>query len=450
MTRPHSLERRLVWRLVGLQLAIQLAIVGVLSVAGVLIDFESPESTVEVLRGAVVRGPGEALALRETPEMAALRAEVPGLWFTLRDRQGHSLTHGAVPAEFAHFGAALDRIDQARLGWLTGDPRPGARMRWVTTAAGEVQVLTGVPSRAPLRLVLQSVLMVILQIVLPITAVTVLASLLATRIVVRRTLAGLAGAAAQAARIDSDQRGMRLPVENVPDEVETLVRAVNDALGRLDEGYERHERFLADAAHELRTPIAILSTRLETLPAGAQRTRLLEDAARLAVLAEQLLDLQRMRRPSHRLVPVDLAATAQRVVADLAPLAIAAGYQIGFDAEDAPAVVLGDASALERALTNLVQNAIEHGDRRGTIAVAVRATPAECVAEICDEGPGVPEDEQARIFEPFHRLHPQGRGAGLGLGLVRDVMRLHGGRVEVRNRADGGSCFSLILPSADS
>src|SRR5439155_15300581 len=134
---------------------------------------------------------------------------------------------------------------------------------------------------------------------------------------------------------------------------------------RLDQGYARHKRFVADAAHELRTPIAILSTRLESLPSGPDKTRLIEDAARLATLAEQLLDIQRLDRCGHPFAPIDLVSVAQGVAADLAPLAIAAGYELALDAPTTPVEALGDAAALERALTNLVQNAIQHGPRRG-------------------------------------------------------------------------------------
>src|SRR5215475_4936880 len=112
---------------------------------------------------------------------------------------------------------------------------------------------------------------------------------------------------------------------HIPLEVAPLVTAVNEALARLDEGYSRHKRFVADAAHELRTPIAILNTRLEALQDGPDKTRLLEDTARLATLAEQLLDIQRLDQCRDPFSRVDLAIIAQNVAADLAPLAIAGG-----------------------------------------------------------------------------------------------------------------------------
>jgi signal transduction histidine kinase len=285
--------------------------------------------------------------------------------------------------------------------------------------------------------------MVFAGFVLPILALMTLATLIATPAVVRRALAGLDAAAASARQIDIHERGARLPVAGVPTEVAPLVLAVNDALTRLDDGHARHQRFITDAAHELRTPIAILNTRLESLPPGADRTRLIEDVARLATLAEQLLDIQRLDQNRNPFTRIDLVELGRRVAADLAPLAIAAGYEIAFDAADARIETLGDAAALERAVTNLVQNAIQHGGRRGTIGISI-ALPA--TIEVTDQGDGVPADQQALIFEPFYRVHPRDRGAGLGLNMVREIMHRHGGEIAVGDGPDRGACFRLTLP----
>src|SRR5690606_18817742 len=121
-----------------------------------------------------------------------------------------------------------------------------------------------------------------------------LASFLILPVIISRQLRGVEHAAAEAERIDVAQRGIRLSSAHVPEELHSLVRAVNAALQRLDDGMERRQRFLADAAHELRTPIAILQTRVELLPPSEQRNQLMLDVARLTNLANQLLDLQRL------------------------------------------------------------------------------------------------------------------------------------------------------------
>lgn len=306
--------------------------------------------------------------------------------------------------------------------------------------AGEVHTADDIVSGYAIA---RSLLLTFGTVILPSLVPMIIATLVATPIVVRAALAGLGGVVAHAERIDVDQPGARLPVSDVPAEVGPLVTAVNDALGRLDEGYARQQRFLAAAAHELRTPIAILHTRIQSLPSSDEQTRLLQDVARLSTLADQLLDLQRLGRETRPADRVDLVELGRRVAADLAPLAIAAGYEIAFDGADAPVFVTGDRPSLERALMNLVQNAIEHSGRHGTITV--RAGSAG-ILEVTDEGAGIPLAERERIFEPFARLHPRDRGAGLGLHLVREVVRLHHGDVSVGDAPDGGALFRITLP----
>ena len=155
-----------------------------------------------------------------------------------------------------------------------------------------------------------------------------------------------------------------------------------------------------------------------------------------------MLDIQRLDRCGHPFARIDLVAIAQSAAADLAPLAIAAGYELALDAPATPIETIGDAAALERALTNLVQNAIQHGPRRGTIGIRV-SKPA-CI-EVTDEGAGIPRDQREQIFEPFYRLTPLDRGAGLGLNMVREIVLLHGGQVSVTDGADGGTCFRMTL-----
>ncbi|MBN8939710.1 MAG: HAMP domain-containing histidine kinase [Rhizobiales bacterium] len=445
----RSLKWRLVWRLVLLQgamLALLLVLaLGTLWAAGYLIDEPDEDAVADAVQVALTRDAEGRLILRRTEDLARLRQDSPNLWFVVRDRQGQVLSEGQVPPEFARIGDALDHISQARLGWQIGDDPelPTARIKRVDTAAGNVQIISGSGGKLLLRKLVLGASILFLSAILPNLVLMTLATVIATSMVVRRALAGLGEAAAEAERIDSNQRGTRLPVDTVPTEVAPLVRAVNDALGRLDEGHERHKRFLVDAAHELRTPIAILQTRLEALPTTADKTRLLEDMARLANLAEQLLDLQRLNQRVDHFAPIDLVAIGRRVAVDLAPLAIAAGYELSFETETQKAPAIGDQAALERALTNLIQNAIQHGGRRGTITIAVTRDGS---IEVSDEGDGIPPDQHERIFEPFHRLKPLDRGAGLGLNLVREIADIHGGTVAVFGRPGGGACFRLTVP----
>jgi signal transduction histidine kinase len=445
--QPHSLRWQLVRRLVVLQATmlalLVLLVVAALGAGGFLISLESEDDTIDALRDAIVRDANGAISVRETPDVAKRREASPNFWFVIRDREEHSVSQGRVPREYAEIGAALDGIGQARLGWNIGDgPRPAARLKWIDTAAGNVQILTGPGGPVSWQRIAVATSTLFLGVVLPVVVLMTLATLIVTPIVVRRTLAGLGRAAAQAGEIDIDRRGARLPLEAVPLEIVPLVSAVNDALRRLDEGYERHKRFLVDAAHELRTPIAILQTRLESISLGPDSARVLEDVARLSTLADQLLDLQRVDQQADRQLDVDIVAIGSKVVADLAPLAIAADYELSFESAAESIHVRGDPGSLERALTNLVQNAIQYGGRKGLIAVRVDR-PA--TISVTDDGPGIPSPHRERVFEPFYRLDGRSRGAGLGLNLVQEIVRRHDGAVVILEGGSGGACVEMAF-----
>ncbi|QOZ34242.1 HAMP domain-containing sensor histidine kinase [Bradyrhizobium sp. CCBAU 53421] len=448
----YCLRSKLSWWLVTLQAAL-LAMLVVLLIAGlcasgILLVPRDEDHVIDILQGALARDAQGGLMLRPTADLKELRETTRDLWFVVRDREGHSLSEGAVPGEFARIGDALDQISQARLGWqmFEDDPRkPPARMKRVSTDAGPVQVMTATQGPMSRAKTVFATSLAFLAVALPGLMLMAAATFVATPMVVRRAFAGIDSAADEARRIDFRQRGSRLSADHLPLEVAPLVSAVNDALKRLDDGYSRHQRFVADAAHELRTPIAILNTRLESLPPGPEKTRLLEDSARLATLAEQLLDIQRFDQCRNPFGRVDLVAVARNVAADLAPLAIAAGYELSLDTATDRVETLGDRAALERALTNLVQNAIQHGGRRGTITIHVGHA---ATIDVTDEGDGIPKHERARIFDPFYRLAPLDRGAGLGLNMVREIARLHGGHVSVLDGPKGGACFRLTLPPA--
>ena len=444
-----SLRWRLVSRLSFLQ-TIFLSLLAVLIVAalwatGSFISLQPEDETINAISHSLARDQNGTLVLKETSTLAARRGDLPGLWFVVRDRSGATIKDGNVPPAYAAIGAALDGVGQARFGSnLGGSIVPAARLQWVSSPAGEVQVLTGMDGNVSTVRILGAMSIVFFSALLPLLIVTAIATMIAAPLVVRRAFSSLDSAVARAGQIDINCQGTRLPVDDVPREILPLVEAVNDALRRLDEGYERQKRLFSHLAHEWRTPVAILQTRLDSLPAGPLKERLFEDTVRLATLAEQFLDLQRL---NHRFEPasVDLVDVAEHVVSELAPLAIAANYEPCFVRDEEVVEVLGDRMAIERAVTNLLQNAIQHGGRHGRITVHVsRATGIT----VTDEGSGIPEEERDRIFEPFHRFQGRGKGFGLGLNLVREIARLHGGKVCVIDGPTGGAAFRLSFPMA--
>jgi signal transduction histidine kinase len=283
--------------------------------------------------------------------------------------------------------------------------------------------------------------------ILPTLVPLVLATLALAALTVRRTLRSVELVSAAAREIGPGNYA-HLDVEVVPVEIAPLVGAVNLAIDRLGSAVEAQRRFTANAAHELRTPLAALMIRIDALPAGEERTALARAAARMRRLVDQLLGMARLEATSgepHR--PVDLAALARQVLADVAPLAIADDKDVSYEGPDSLWIV-GDAAALQAALGNLVDNAIGHAPKGGAVEIVVTQQP-DIRLEVLDRGPGLPAAGLDRLTEPFWRAPGQTRsGSGLGLAIAAEAMRLHGGRLEAANRPGGGAMVSLVLPAA--
>lgn len=451
--RPRSLKGWLItrlavaqWIILSIFIVLNAAAASALWMSGSIAQGVYELSTTEALEGAVKRTPEGELTISATPALARLKQEVPDFWFIVRAPDGKQIAEGTAPPEVTSALPNLALVSGARLGTSPDPDRPAlALVRWIDTEAGPVQAITGGGGRITFLQVARVLMRPALLQSLIFSGVAAAVLFLVTPFVVRRALRGLDKTAAEARGIDIDRSGARLSTEAVPIEILPLVRTINDALERLDKGYEGRKRFLADAAHELRTPIAILTTRLSTLPTGPERSRLLEDSARLSALTDQLLDLQRLEHQAAPFDEIELVALAEQVVLDLAPLAFNAGYEMTFAPEAPRVTVRGDAPAIERALTNLIQNAVNYGGRKGIISVRVLPDGLE----VSDEGAGIPDQEREAVFQPFRRLRQDGRGAGLGLDLVKRVMVLHSGQIVLDRTGGRGACFRLIFPTTD-
>lgn len=274
----------------------------------------------------------------------------------------------------------------------------------------------------------------------PLFAAIVLATVIVT---VRTSLAPLKRASDRASAIDPASTGVRLDAAGVPTELTPLVAAINDALDRLERGFETQRRFTGDAAHELRTPLAILTSGLEALPESEGVRRLRHDVARMTRLVEQLLRVARLDAlPLDVSIPVDLGAVAATVVEQLAPWAVELGKAIAFEPPPRSVIVAGDADALASAIRNLVENAVHHTPQGTEVVVAVTASAG---VRVTDHGPGVSEIDRASVFSRFWRRPGQAQpGAGLGLAIVAQVAKAHGGTVSVEDTS-GGATFVLQL-----
>ncbi len=250
----------------------------------------------------------------------------------------------------------------------------------------------------------------------------------------------------------------RSPVtaESVPGEVSPLLDAINELLARLDRVLTLQSRFIADAAHQLKTPIAALHAQYQVALREPDAERMREalrqlepGLERMSRLVSQLLTLARndpMVAPALRLEPVDLNALGLEVATAWVPQALKREIDLGFEEARAPAVVLGDEARLHDMLDNLVDNAVRYSRKGGRVTVRIRAEPQPAV-EVSDDGPGIPPAERERIFERFHRLLGTAQdGSGLGLAIAQEIALLHGAEIRLSDDADGvGSTFTVAF-----
>ncbi|HLS55869.1 MAG TPA: ATP-binding protein [Zeimonas sp.] len=243
--------------------------------------------------------------------------------------------------------------------------------------------------------------------------------------------------------------------EQLPTEVEPMVRSLNGLLERLRRAFATQRAFVADAAHELRTPIAALKLQAGLVARArddAARGEALRDLNagidRSAHLVDQLLTLARAE-PHARAAAgatIDLARVAGEAVAAILPLAQAHGSQVLLDAPR-PAELQGDASALHSLVRNLVDNALRHTPSGSRIEVAVESRDDEVCLSVDDDGPGIPVEERERVFDRFYgRSAGDDAGSGLGLAIVKAVVDRHAGRIDLDQSALGGLRVTVRLP----
>ncbi|MBB5576053.1 sensor histidine kinase [Rhizobium paranaense] len=438
MREAKSLNPSLWWKLSWQLSLVIVAVVGVVIVglcaygATILSPNEWMEDRlIAAVEEALTQDSGGKLAIADKPRLRSLEAENEGPWFLVSTLDGKTASYGTVPAPYADLANYVRLIKRAD---IQGSPDTSeiASIDVVETAFGEARVMYGGnPSRSSTFLVM---LTKTYPIYAPLLVIALPAVFFTVPRIVRRALTGVSDVARKASEIEPRRHGARLPADGIPKEVAPLVVAFNGTLERLESESRKRQRFLIDAAHELRTPIAIMQTRIDGMPEGLERKRLSDSVARLADTAEQLLDFERNDQAADLNETVDLVEIARMVVADLAPVAIAAGYQISFQSDVESLERKGSPSALPRAISNLVRNAIDHGGNTGMITVSVSA---DGQINVADEGPGIPPEHQELVFEPFYRVTPKSKGAGLGLSLVKQVAANHGGEVSIKSGPTG-------------
>jgi len=451
-----SLTLRLIAHLIPAQilaLAVGWALIIGLQLSGFFfpsrsIDEFAWDRTQSLLIASLIRGEDEELRIEPT---AALREEIkraPTLRIAAYDVSRKAIARGSAE----------------ELTPLLLDP-PAARlvaMNYYLERDGERMAMGGVYTRdtklGALRVAIYGqklrwddpllVLEDTLKDMWPLSVVAVLLCSAGTWLAVQRGLAPLRHVAAEAAKIDVGKLDQRLPEEDVPTEIQPLVGAVNDALTRLDAGVERLRRFIANAAHELRTPLAILSVRLGAPEEPTFKKDLKRDLRRAQYLVDQLLATARLAEQSiEGLRDVDLVSIAKSVASDAAMLAIKHRRRVELQAPSESVIIRGSEFALQSVIANLVDNALRAEPEGRTVEIRVSA---DGIVEVVDHGEGVAEADRELIFEPFWRKSEATPGAGLGLAITKELVEKLGGRIWVEETPGGGATFRLFFPLAAS
>lgn len=285
----------------------------------------------------------------------------------------------------------------------------------------------------------------------------VLAGAVVSRLAAGRALAPLRSMALDASRITHSSLQERVSYDGPPDELGSLAESLNDMLRRLEGSFDAQHRFVADASHELRTPVAVIRGHIDLLrrpdlsdPDRADSLRVIDDEiGRMQRLLDDLLALARVQSVPTRTFQLLQVPT---MLEELAARGSSLGQRV-FERHCQPDLwVEGDPDALEQALQNIVRNAVEHTSDGGVIDLSC-STDGDIVAiEISDDGPGIHADDLPRVFDRFFRATgPRSGvsgGSGLGLAIARQLIQAHSGTVTAANREQGGAVFRIELPRA--
>lgn len=449
----RSLQVRLAVRLAVLYVAAAAIAVGVLvyqvyDTAGSLNDRELGLRAEDLARAMVVDGTGQPRLDLPAKLAAAYAAAPEDDLFAIRDTNGRVIA--ASPDEFGErvvkWPPAADEPSYFRLSGA-GSEDFGSETYYglnvaLQTAAGPmwISVARTEGSDALIRSILREFVVNAIWV----SPLLMLATLAIGIFAIRNGLKPVREVSRMAASIGPDATSVRLPEQNLPTEIMPLVASINHALDRLEKGFAVQREFTANAAHELRTPLAIITSALETMDGNSELEQLRTDVGRMNRLVEQLLRVARLDSVALEFGAVDLNKVASSVVAAMAPWAIAQGKTIAFAGTEWPVNVKANAPALEDALRNLIENAVAHAPAGTEVTVTVDRAGR---IDVADRGRGVPQKDRENIFKRFWRgAGEKKEGAGLGLAIVSEITRAHRGSVSVADNPGGGAVFTLSFP----
>ncbi len=361
--------------------------------------------------------------------------------YALYSQDGKPLAGGAPPLSprISIYGTTADSY------WFrTANDQPGAavplvlngKKRWLAAIEGEKH-----PYSNPTPLWGE-----ILGHSYPLIGLTLALVLAAAILAARSSLSPLKRVLEQLSQISPSATGQQIEPDAAPYEIRPLINATNQMVTRMEEGYQAQRSFAGNVAHEIRTPIAVLKSRLQNTATAPVCKELLVDLEQIERITYQLLDMSRADMLAGTdFEQIDLVQIAADLVCDMAPAALDAGIHLALSGADS-APTYGNPGFLRMALRNLVENAILHSPADSEVEISVQSSPPGW--QVRDHGDGVPKTDLARIFNRFDRGHKKQSGlpgAGVGLSIVRQVADAHGGTITVVNSPDGGAIFSFIL-----
>ncbi len=408
------------------------------------------KSTEMLVRLSLTRAADGHLVIHPIRPLVEYAARRPGLAYGVLDGSLAQLVEGSDPVLLPVVerlrGLALRKHADIEFP-LAGRPHAEVKIEVANSDVGQVTIIsTGNSFGADDT---PAFVMRFMPALLPIFGPVLFAALVVVPIVVTRSMRGVRVAADEASEIDMRSLDRRLSTRGVPLEILPLVEAVNAVLGRLREGVGRERLFAANAAHELRTPVAILLARIDAGQGDARhKQELKRDAQRIGLLVEQLLAVARLDHHGVTLdEEIELVASVRGLIADRAPLAIRMRRNLVFAPPRGAVMVLGHARALESAIANLLDNALAVEPECGSVDVSIAmGADGHVVLQIADHGPGIDDAERDLVFQPFWRKDERRVGSGLGMTIAQKVVVRHGGAIDISVTPGGGATLRVTLP----
>ena len=400
------------------------------------------QAAAAILNRATVVDPSHGLTIRSTDSIGELKSTSPSLWYVvsydgLMTEFGREL-RPALPFSLPYTGpigfSVLNTLDQNSSFCLAVVRRGASEL---VMMIGGAQVRFGQITKAFVLRNLFSIFMLAIAFASTVAAGAFLSARFVARSIERVTRLALA--------IEPTAPRTSISLNDVPVELKPLVSALNRAFHEIDAYIQGQRRFLGNAAHQLRTPLTLLRSKIEDVTEPALKAELVRDVRRLTSLVSAMLDLARIQNYAIEKRPIDLTALTRGVLADFSPSALDAGIELSLE-QASPGIVEvhGVEAAVRSALANLVGNALIHAHGVGRVV----ANLSSGSVSISDDGAGISGSFDRNRVEPFQTGNTGREGAGLGLSIVQEIMAAHGGALIIISNPGCGTTACLRFPEA--